>query len=138
MILGALYAVSILLTIILWARVDADPTRALNVWRFFLVEASVIGLLAVRHQPWSMYLLAFLYLSIYVGAHMWRSFDALHRLDRRTIEVKYGAVIVTYWAFALLMHTAVSAYVPLVIILGGVFFTYTPLGRRLWVLQHKS
>lgn len=135
MILGALYSVSILLTIILWARVDSDPIRELNVWRFFLVEASVIGLLVIRHQPWSMYLLAFLYLSIYVGAHMWRSFDALRRLDRPMIEIKYGAVIVTYWAFALFMHTKVSVYTPLVIILCGVFFTYTPLGRRLWVLQ---
>lgn len=136
--LGALYAVLTPLTLILWARVRSGPSSEMNIWRFFLAEASAIGLLVFRDSPWTMYVLVFVWLSIFAWAYMLDIFDGFNRYDLYAAAIRYGNVALLYWAFALIMHTNITLYAPLVIIIVGLFFTYTSLGRRLWRLRLRA
>lgn len=133
MILGALYMVLTLATVLLWAKTNT-PDQLLNIWRFFLIEVAAVGGLFVRHQSWGVYLLAFCCLLVMASSHTVLFLVSHREFGWIYVVATYVAISLGYWFFAWMMHPGVKTIAPLIILVPGLFFTYVPIGKRWWAV----
>lgn len=132
MILGVLYLLFAAITAVLWARTNFAPQNTLNVWRFFLIEAAIIGALVCHHQEQWVYWLAFGCLMAAASVHTMLFLRSNRGFGWLYVAAIYISITCCYWMLAWFMSGDVKTVGPLGILVPGLFLTYTAPGRRLW------